>query len=300
MDAGVYLIGGKLGTGKGLHAMNVIHDYLRRGRYVLTNMDITPEGIFPAYYHTERLVRLSDFPDVQELNNATTIKSKKYEDVHVATHSKAYRYFGAIVLDELSVWMNSHNWNDPKVLEIRRWIVNARKQGWNVYLISQHPDQIDKQTRESFIQWYVECKAIPLGYIPIIGNFLNTVFSKRFSEDDETGSELRVHYAHLKMGIGELAKTIKRNLVLNPSRLYKGYDTNQVFDINNPSVTGSYSILSPYLIKGRYMSKVQLYKKVAIASLTGGVIIGSIFSYLYTSNKLNEQYLAKKTFNNSR
>ena len=292
----VYVITGKLGSGKGLQAARVIQDFLKRGRYVATNMDIFPEHLLPAWNNNNRLQRLPDYPTADDLNN---IGFKHFNDSKNrfegrGTNSKNYKFFGALVLDEMSVWMNSHNWNDPKIAEVRSWIANARKLGWHVYFITQNSDQMDRQTRESFIEFELNCKALELSFIPFVGSFLNAFFSKKSSEDDENTNDYRLHFSILKFGLNEYATKLKRTFIFDPKSLYLSYDTNQVYLKSNPDSVGLHSVLSPYLIKGRYLSFMEMYKKLIFGSLALGLTLGSIFSYVYLSNQHNKELLDQK------
>jgi hypothetical protein len=57
---------------------------------------------------------------------------------------------GVAVIDEAHEWLNSRMWDEDKALRARyvNWFSLHRHNGWDVYLISQHLDSLDKQVRD--------------------------------------------------------------------------------------------------------------------------------------------------------
>lgn len=54
---------------------------------------------------------------------------------------------GRMVLDEAHNWMNARSWSAEDRREIVQFFSQHRKLGWEVDLIAQHPEMIDKQVR---------------------------------------------------------------------------------------------------------------------------------------------------------
>jgi hypothetical protein len=54
---------------------------------------------------------------------------------------------GLMVLDEAHNWMNARSWSASDRAEIVRFFSQHRKLGWDVELIAQQPEMIDKQVR---------------------------------------------------------------------------------------------------------------------------------------------------------
>jgi len=93
-------------------------------------------------------VRLPDFPrssDLLILDNA--YPELDHDDPKTYDDSK----FGCVVLDELLTSFNSRTWNDPDRVEVVNWIVQSRKYGWDLCLIGQSIDGVDKQIKETVI-----------------------------------------------------------------------------------------------------------------------------------------------------
>lgn len=57
---------------------------------------------------------------------------------------------GLMVLDEAHNWMNARSWSAGDRDEIVRFFTQHRKLGWNVLLIAQDAEMIDKQVRRNF------------------------------------------------------------------------------------------------------------------------------------------------------
>src|SRR5690606_5578968 len=63
----VYIVTGKLGSGKTLLAVQKIQDYLRTGRSVAVNIDVRMEKLCKPDNRYSRLVRLPDLPTADDL-----------------------------------------------------------------------------------------------------------------------------------------------------------------------------------------------------------------------------------------
>jgi hypothetical protein len=57
---------------------------------------------------------------------------------------------GIAVVDEAHEWLNARMWDEDKELRARyvNWFSTHRHNGWDVYLVSQHLDSLDKQVRD--------------------------------------------------------------------------------------------------------------------------------------------------------
>ncbi len=63
---------------------------------------------------------------------------------------------GVAVVDEAHEWLNARMWDEDKTLRSRyvNWFSTHRHNGWDVYLVSQHLDSLDKQVRDR-IEYHV-------------------------------------------------------------------------------------------------------------------------------------------------
>jgi len=138
---------GSRGSGKSKYSVERMQNRLQSGRAVATNLDLFLDKLLPdnpkAHY-----VRLPDFPrssDLLLLDNAYL--ELDHDDPKTYDDSK----FGCVVLDELLTSFNSRTWNDPDRVEVVNWIVQSRKYGWDLCLIGQSIDGVDKQIKETVI-----------------------------------------------------------------------------------------------------------------------------------------------------
>ena len=132
---------GSRGSGKSKYAIKEIQEHLNSGRPVATNLDLFLDKLCPdnnkAHY-----VRLPDYPRSSDLWGLGTAYPELDHDKSETYDSKK---FGLVVLDELLTSFNSRNWNDPDRLEVINWIVQSRKDAWNLRLIGQSVGAVDKQ-----------------------------------------------------------------------------------------------------------------------------------------------------------
>lgn len=164
----VYLISGKLGSGKTLSAVGRIRDALMKGRRVATNLDLRLEKLLSPrsgkpyksdglskWHQPVSCVRLPDKPTVDDL-----------ELIGSGNDSMDESKNGIIVLDELAVWLNSRTFNDKSRMPVIDWLLHSRKKGWDVYFICQHLEQIDKQVRQALVEYLVVCRRMDRMKIP--------------------------------------------------------------------------------------------------------------------------------------
>ncbi|QSV17308.1 zonular occludens toxin domain-containing protein [Photobacterium ganghwense] len=211
-----FAVVGFKGSGKGLQAVSKIQDAVNNGCRVATNLDIFPEHLVSNPENNIPITRLPDYPrfvDFQAIGYGCEKKEGEKID-----ESK----FGVIVLDEISIWMNSRNWNDKTRLPSIAWLRQARKYRWHVYYLAQSVDSVDNQTRELF-EHVVECQRSDRAFVPFIGRILN-VFN------DHWGRLPKVHSASVTYrGNGKIKvdKWVLQGVLLKS--IFKSYDTEQIF-----------------------------------------------------------------------
>jgi len=227
----IYLVSGKLGSGKTLASVGRIRDALRSGRRVATNLDLHLDKMLPGRMRDTRCVRLPDKPTVADLEllgcgNAEMDESKN----------------GIIVLDELGSWLNSRTFNDKGRMPVIDWLLHSRKHGWDVYFICQHIEQIDKQIRTALVEYLVVCRRLDRLKIPVIGKLVRSVSSGLLS-----GNMPKVHVATVRYGTDHNAIVADR-WVYQAKDLYATYNTRQVF--TDTYAEGVYSYLPPWHLGG--------------------------------------------------
>ncbi len=138
---------GTRGSGKSKFAVERIQNRMKSGRAVATNLDLFLDHLWPENPKAS-YTRLPDFPRSKDL----ILLDKAYSELN-PDDPKTYddKKFGVVVLDELLTSFNSRSWNDPDRIEVVNWIVQSRKYGWDLCLIGQSIDGVDKQVRDTVI-----------------------------------------------------------------------------------------------------------------------------------------------------
>jgi len=236
----VHFITGHLGSGKGLYAVQKIIEYIGKGKPVYTNIDIFPDKF---YVRNKTIVhRMNDFPTPEEFERLPQICPAYERDK-----------FGALVLDEVSYFLSSRTWNEQGRGRIVRWLKDARKLGYDVYLIVQDIESIDSSVKRSLEEITVTCTNVSNFKVPLIG-WIASLF----------GVELRMPRAHVA---SSWYKGLKTNTEFYSGSVKYCYDTGQLLGrgfINTPEgqvdLTGPYTILSAWHIKGRYLPIVDVVR----------------------------------------
>lgn len=214
-----YLVTGKKGNGKSLICVGRIRDALRAGRVVATNLDLDLVAMLGPYHRKARVIRLPDRPSRADMDAIGIGNSEMDESRN-----------GLIVLDELATWLNARSYADKGRQEFLDWMVHSRKLGWDTYLIAQGPAQIDKQVRETQVEYHVVCR--------------------RMDRVKVAGLRMpRVHVAFVRYGL-DRDSILSERWIYRGNDLFRCYDTRQVF--KPLSDHGPYTMLPPWHLDGRY------------------------------------------------
>jgi hypothetical protein len=175
---------------------------------------------------------------------------------------------GLIVLDECASWLNSRDYNDPGRKPMFDWFLHSRKHGWDVLYLIQDWEALDKQFRQSFMEYRVPVWRLDRFPIPLIGWIIRLFFS--------TARVLpKVHIARFFYGGLKIPTYSKWAL----GRLYyKAYDTEQKFTEANG--IGLHSQLSAWHVRSRYQTRWQMYKGVMFSSF----LVGCFCAFLLTAS----------------
>jgi len=205
----IYSVEGKLGTGKTKFCVWMAQQALLEGRQVASNIDLNLEKLTPR--HASRYIRLPDKPVAFDLKAAGHGNPQSYDEVAN----------GVMILDELGTWLNARNFQDKDRAGILDWLIHARKYGWDVYLIVQDSQMIDKQVREALIEYQCKCFRGDKIKIPFVGGILSN-FKKTW------GYLPKFHMVVARVGSGSNSVIAERWL-FNGTDLHQAYDTRQVF-----------------------------------------------------------------------
>lgn len=239
----VYVVQGKLGTGKGKYCVGKMQEALRAGRRVATNFDLRLEHLCrPDNKITA--TRVPDKPTAKDL-----------DDIGHGNPSASYdeEKNGVLVLDELGSWLNSRSFQGPERAALLDWLIHARKKGWDVYLIVQNIDMIDKQVRVGLAEYIVKCIRADKIKLPVVGMFLG-----------KRGTLPKFHIANMSMA--DVPGIVIDREWFKGEDLHDAYDTLQIFrdwarDPSHPAFkkelyAGPFSYLSAWHLKGRHESPV--------------------------------------------
>lgn len=212
---------GVRGSGKSKIAVREIRTYLELGLRVATNLDIKPERLAPKA--KSFITRLPDIPRSIDLE----LLGKAYPELdpdNPDTYDE--KKFGLIVIDELLTSFNSRSWNDKDRLAVVAWMVQSRKLGWRLWLLSQDVDAVDKQLRETLLQEIWHCRSGKnLFSSPILGKILNIVINPAIKLMAPLGFHVLNVYTGKKKDRHHLAKTE----FFKCYELHSAYKTSQTF-----------------------------------------------------------------------
>lgn len=178
----VYFFSGKPGSGKSLHAAQMIDEWVRRGKNVITNFPIN------EHFWDKRKAKGKNVGIVISCSNDEILKYGVKGLVGFSDQFHSRNKEGQmierqtlVILDECQTLFNSRSWN---IKGRSDWVIlfsQHRKFGFEFLLISQEKTFVDKQIRAQF-QWEYEHRNIKnfktLGFILAMlcgGNFFVVV-----------------------------------------------------------------------------------------------------------------------------
>lgn len=235
-----YAMTGKKGTGKSKNAVLIIRDqYLKKGRAVASNLDLNLSKMLGPYSRAT-YVRIPDKPTAFDLLSAGHGNPDSYDE----------DFNGALVLDECGTWLNSRSFGDKDRAAMLDFLAHGRKHGWDTFYIMQDVAQVDKQLRESFIEYTTRHRNYRRVKWPMVGGLLGVLFGEKAAFMPP------FHTAVTRIGFNP--QDLKTD-----SKMFRGqdieacYDTRQVFMLNYAH--GAHSILSPWHMEGRFMPEQPLH-----------------------------------------
>ena len=248
----VYAITGKLGSGKGKAAIDQIRRYLRDGKRVATNCDVFLEHLMPA---TDKsvVIRVPDKPSAVDLYMVGSgnrfiqfepiLQHGRAGMTAIAPSPKLLPGFdefhnGALILDECGSWLNTRNFQDKGRAEMLEWAIHARKYGWDIFFIMQNISQVDKQLRESLLEYVVRLNRLDRMKVPLLSPAIAFM-----TAGASTGSMPRLHIGVVRLGASPDGLVADR-WYFRGDDLNNAYNTTQVFADTYPH--GTHSLLSSW------------------------------------------------------
>lgn len=205
-----WIIQGVRGEGKSLCAVAKIREYLDRGCPVATNLDLYLDALLPEHNST-LAYRLPDWPRFQDFYMLPPAYDPAY---------KGEDKNGLIVLDEMALWCNSREWKDKGRKNLVSWLLQSRKDHWDLILLCQDHEMLDKQVKTTCCDYLVQASRTDRRKIPYLGPLLEFMFL------DPKMPKLHVYDVYY--GLNATDARVDRWTYSGKS-IYDGYDTNQKF-----------------------------------------------------------------------
>lgn len=240
----IYVVTGKLGSGKTLACVGRIKDYLLQNRRVATNLDLNLNKLIGNYSKKCQIFRVPDKPTHFDLENL----GLGYDGEFVGEEKN-----GALFLDECGTWFNSRGWNEAGRQELIDLFRHIRKMRWDVYFIIQDLESMDKQARKAFAEHVVYCRRTDRFNVPFISTIFKYVMDKPLPFP-------KVHVGFVKYGDSQNSPDVDK-WWYRGKQLYDAYDTTQIYSDSYNS--GLYQMLPPYYTHGRYTTKFKDFKNAA-------------------------------------
>jgi hypothetical protein len=229
-----YLVTGKKRTGKTLFCVGLIRDALGQGKRVATNVDIYLDKMAKPSSRA-MLIRLPDHPTVEDMNAIGRGRDGPIDE----------EKNGLLVLDECSSFFNARSWGDKSRQPLLDWLIHSGKLGWDTYYLTQGPSQVDKQLRESQVEYHVTVKRTDKWPIPFITPIVQALTGKRLTLP-------KMHIGTYRHGMDQNALIVDRKW-FRSQELFPCYDTEQKFlDRDHKHAVGLHTVLSAWHTKGRY------------------------------------------------
>lgn len=223
----VFSVEGKLGTGKTKFCVWRAQDAISAGRKVASNVDIAAHLLNPL--KPGKIIRVPDKPTASDLLMIGHGNPDSYDE----------EKNGVLILDELGTWLNSRSFQDASRAGVLDWLIHARKYGWDVYLIVQDANMIDKQVREALIEYQIKCMRMDKVRIPVLGHLFGLIKTR-------WAYLPKFHLATARVGLGANAIIAERWQFVG-TNLHACYDTRQIFKTSYEH--GTYTALPPWDLK---------------------------------------------------
>lgn len=155
--AQVWGISGNLGGGKSLSAVAMIVDALKRGWFIVTNMDLRIDLLSnECGYDTRSVIMRVDMDDSDPLSWPSGSPRGSGGNKRVV-----------VVLDEVAEWFDQYSGTSPAVRNFLSWLRHSSKRSQDVILIVQRKEYLAKSLRILVSRW-VWCEDLAVWRIPVL------------------------------------------------------------------------------------------------------------------------------------
>jgi hypothetical protein len=215
----VSILYGQPGTGKTTAATQKAIDYAVQGRRVYANYPIDFAPITRRAKTNLSKASCWVIPDRPTREDLEQLKGGETEEKSAL-----------LIIDEAGMWLNTRAWSSDKSrMEVIDWLTQSRKRGFDVMLIAQHPNMLDKQVRDGCIELFGRCRN--MAKVKILGLFRLP----------------RFHICRFQFDMSPSSPVLERFI-------YRGSDAHQTYDTRKAFGADSchYSVLPATLTRWRY------------------------------------------------
>lgn len=198
----IVLYSGTPGSGKSLHVVKDIREYLLNGKIVVSNTYITMRE-----KNKGKILFIAN----ADITVESLSKISQYYEKCVGRRVKEEEIL--LVIDEAQLLFNSREWQGADRMKWISFFSQHRKLGYHIIIIAQYVEMLDKQIR-ALIEYDVRHRKVK--NIGIWGKIFNFI----------AGGDLFV-CAWVFMGLNMTAQS---EWFVGKTKLYKMYDTFMVFD----------------------------------------------------------------------
>jgi zona occludens toxin (predicted ATPase) len=147
----IAIVTGPPGSGKSFYAVRKIIDSLEAGKFVATNLAMREDWIDRAVNrHPMRWAIPGRRRSLLKRWKSHTYLGSELEQLMQVRLRGSGEGRGVMVLDEAHHWMNARTWSDTDRLKLLRFFSAHRHYGWDIYLLTQDINNIDRQVRALF------------------------------------------------------------------------------------------------------------------------------------------------------
>lgn len=217
----VFVVYGQPGTGKTTAATAKAIEFAIQGRKVYANYPIDFAPI------TQRRSTNLSKASVWVIPDRPTRDDLEMLEGGTESEDKC----ALLIIDEAGMWLNTRAWSSDKSrMEVIDWLTQSRKRGFDVMLIAQHPNMLDKQVRDGCIELFGRCRN--MGKAKIFG----LIRLPRF------------HVCRFQFDMNPTSPVLER-FIYRGGDAHKTYDTRKAFGGD----ASHYSVLPATLSKWRYV-----------------------------------------------
>jgi hypothetical protein len=228
----IYLLTGQPGTGKStLLVEHAINRYAAQGRRVACNF---PIDFAPVCRRPDSLLSRASCQVIPDRPTRADLDLIGY-----GSEIQREEHFGLLAIDEAGVWLNSRSWAGQEREKLIDWLSQSRKRCWDIILVAQGTDMIDKQVRNAIVEGVVKIRRTDR--LRILGVKLP-----------------RVHIGIARYGVEANAPVIER-------WFYRGADAHRCFGSYRlfGADAAHYSVLPATQTKWPYVRRFELAKFLA-------------------------------------